>query len=132
MQASYEYGRNIGIAYQLVDDLLDFESSSEKLGKPAAADLKLGLATAPVLFATKKYPELEAMIARCFSQSGDVERAFKCVIESDGLEQTRDLAIKHCSDANHALKVFEPSAYKDALYNVTDLIINRIKWGQFK
>ena len=77
--AAYEYGRNVGIAFQLVDDLLDFVSSSEMLGKPAAADLKLGLATAPVLFASKKYPELEDMIARRFNQKGDVEKAFQCV-----------------------------------------------------
>ena len=77
--AAYEYGRNVGIAFQLVDDLLDFVSSSEMLGKPAAADLKLGLATAPVLFASKKYPELEDMIARRFNQKGDVEKAFQFV-----------------------------------------------------
>lgn len=51
---SFQYGRNIGLAFQLVDDLLDFVSSSEAMGKPAAADLKLGLATAPVLFACEK------------------------------------------------------------------------------
>ena len=78
-ELAYDYGRNVGIAFQLVDDLLDFVSSSELLGKPAAADLKLGLATAPVLFATKKYPELEDMIARRFGQKGDVEKAFQYV-----------------------------------------------------
>ena len=77
--AAYSYGRNIGIAFQLVDDLLDFVASSEQLGKPAAADLKLGLATAPVLFATNKFPELEDMIARRFCNPGDVEKAFECV-----------------------------------------------------
>lgn len=51
---SFQYGRNLGLAFQFVDDLLDFVSSSEQLGKPAAADLKLGLATAPVLFACEK------------------------------------------------------------------------------
>ena len=59
MEAAFQYGRNIGIAFQLVDDLLDFQSSSEMLGKPAAADLKLGLATAPVLYATAEFEELE-------------------------------------------------------------------------
>lgn len=49
-ECMYQYGRNIGIAFQLIDDLLDY-SSSQHIGKPAAADLKLGLATAPVLFA---------------------------------------------------------------------------------
>lgn len=53
-EIAFQYGRNIGLAFQLVDDMLDFVSSTETLGKPAAADLKLGLATAPVLFACEK------------------------------------------------------------------------------
>ena len=52
------------IALQLVDDLLDFVSSADMLGKPAAADLQLGLATAPVLFASSEFPQLHAMINR--------------------------------------------------------------------
>lgn len=53
-EIAFQYGRNIGLAFQLVDDMLDFISSTSTLGKPAAADLKLGLATAPVLFACEK------------------------------------------------------------------------------
>ena len=52
--AAFEYGRLLGTAFQLVDDLLDFVASSAQLGKPAAADLHLGLATAPVLFAAEQ------------------------------------------------------------------------------
>lgn len=53
-EVAFQYGRNIGLAFQLVDDMLDFVSSSAAMGKPTAADLKLGLATAPVLFACEK------------------------------------------------------------------------------
>lgn len=53
-ELAFQYGRNVGLAFQLVDDLLDFVSSSAAMGKPTAADLKLGLATAPVLFACEK------------------------------------------------------------------------------
>lgn len=53
-ELSFQYGRALGLAFQLVDDLLDFVSSSATMGKPTAADLKLGLATAPVLFACEK------------------------------------------------------------------------------
>jgi len=53
-EVAFQYGRNIGLAFQLVDDMLDFVSSTEQMGKPTAADLKLGLATAPVLFACEK------------------------------------------------------------------------------
>ena len=51
---AYQYGRNIGMGFQLIDDVLDFVSSDATMGKPTAADLKLGLATAPVLFASEK------------------------------------------------------------------------------
>lgn len=53
-ELAFQYGRNLGLAFQLVDDLLDFVSSAQAMGKPTAADLKLGLATAPVLFACEK------------------------------------------------------------------------------
>ena len=61
---AFLYGKHLGIAFQLVDDLLDFVSSADMLGKPAAADLQLGLATAPVLFASSEFPQLHAMITR--------------------------------------------------------------------
>ena len=51
---AFQYGRQLGMAFQLVDDLLDFIATSAQLGKPVAADLRLGLATAPVLFAAQK------------------------------------------------------------------------------
>ena len=51
---SFEFGHQLGMAFQLVDDLLDFIATSAELGKPAAADLRLGIATAPVLFAAQK------------------------------------------------------------------------------
>lgn len=54
VEVAFQYGRNIGLAFQLVDDLLDFVASSSTMGKPTAADLKLGLATAPVLFACER------------------------------------------------------------------------------
>ena len=85
---AYRYGQNIGIAFQLVDDWLDFVSSAELLGKPSAADLSLGLATAPVLFASEQFPELNKLILRRFSQPGDVQTAFQLVCQSEGLRQT--------------------------------------------
>merc|ERR1712107_82667 len=71
VENAFQYGGNIGIAFQLVDDLLDFTVSADQLGKPAAADLKLGLATAPVLFAAEKYPGLN-------DDTAEVQRARRC------------------------------------------------------
>jgi len=127
VEAAFQYGRNIGIAFQLVDDLLDFVSSADQLGKPAAADLSLGLATAPVLFAVSTFPSLNSMIARRFSQPGDVEEAFRLVLESNGLQQTKDLARNHCQAATLALNEITDSPFKAALVGLCDKVLNRLK-----
>ncbi|CAH0771613.1 unnamed protein product [Bemisia tabaci] len=126
-EVAFEYGRNVGLAFQLVDDLLDFVSSSDTMGKPTAADLKLGLATAPVLFACEKYPELNPMIMRRFQEEGDVEKAFELVHKSQGLEQTRFLARKHCLEAARLAGSIAESPYQKSLIVVSDLVINRMK-----
>jgi hexaprenyl-diphosphate synthase len=72
VEAAYSYGRNLGLAFQLVDDMLDYTVSGAELGKPAGADLELGLATAPLLFAWKERPELGRLIGRKFAGEGDV------------------------------------------------------------
>uniref|UniRef100_A0A0K0F962 Decaprenyl-diphosphate synthase subunit 1 (inferred by orthology to a human protein) n=1 Tax=Strongyloides venezuelensis TaxID=75913 RepID=A0A0K0F962_STRVS len=95
----YEYGKSLGLAFQLIDDMLDFSATSDTLGKPAGNDLKQGLATGPVLYAAKKYPELNILINRNFSQEGDTKKAWDIVMNSDGLEKTRELAERYCLEA---------------------------------
>lgn len=73
VDAAYLYGRNLGLAFQLVDDMLDYTTSGEELGKPAGADLELGLATAPLLFAWRKHKELGVLVSRKFTGVGDVQ-----------------------------------------------------------
>jgi hexaprenyl-diphosphate synthase len=75
VEAAYAYGRNLGMAFQLVDDMLDYTAvSGEQLGKPAGADLELGLATAPLLFAWELRPELGVLVGRRFGGEGDVSK----------------------------------------------------------
>lgn len=73
VDAAYTYGRNLGLAFQLVDDMLDYTISGQELGKPAGADLELGLATAPLLFAWRQHQELGALVGRKFAGDGDVQ-----------------------------------------------------------
>jgi len=127
VDVSFQYGRNLGLAFQLVDDLLDFVSSTDTMGKPAASDLKLGLATAPVLFACEKYPELNPMIMRRFQEPGDVERAFELVYKSQGLEQTQFLAKKHSLEAIRLANSLSESPYQKALHVIADMTISRMK-----
>ncbi|XP_071397938.1 all trans-polyprenyl-diphosphate synthase PDSS1 [Centroberyx affinis] len=126
-EIAYQYGKNVGIAFQLVDDVLDFTSCANQLGKPSAADLKLGLATGPVLFACQQFPELHAMIIRRFSSKGDVDRAWQYVLQSDGVEQTHYLARRYCQEAIRQISMLRPSAERDALIRLTEMVLTRDK-----
>ncbi|XP_035217254.1 decaprenyl-diphosphate synthase subunit 1-like isoform X2 [Stegodyphus dumicola] len=126
-ETAFQYGRNVGIAFQLIDDLLDFISSQSELGKPAAADLRLGLATAPVLYASQKYPELKPLILRGFSNLGDVEKAYEAVLKSDGLPRTKLLAEQHCNKALSHISILADSIEKRALVAVIEKVLERSK-----
>uniref|UniRef100_U3IVW4 All trans-polyprenyl-diphosphate synthase PDSS1 n=1 Tax=Anas platyrhynchos platyrhynchos TaxID=8840 RepID=U3IVW4_ANAPP len=123
-EIAYQYGKNVGIAFQLIDDVLDFTSCADRLGKPAAADLKLGLATGPVLFACRQFPEMNAMIMRRFSKPGDVERARKYVLQSDGVQQTTYLAQRYCHEATREISKLRPSPEREALIQLTEMVIS--------
>ncbi|KAI9570135.1 terpenoid synthase [Boletus coccyginus] len=124
-EVAYAYGRNIGIAFQLVDDILDF-SSSTALGKPGSGtDLRLGLATGPVLYAAEEYPELEPLISREFKYDGDVERALSLIHASSGISRTRDLAQAYAEKARAVLGVLPASEAREALEALADGVIRR-------
>eukprot|EP00057_Strongylocentrotus_purpuratus_P027242 XP_011681716.1 PREDICTED: decaprenyl-diphosphate synthase subunit 1 [Strongylocentrotus purpuratus] len=126
-EIAYQYGRNIGMAFQLVDDILDFVSCDDAMGKPTSADLKLGLATAPVLFAAEKYPELNDMIMRRFSHTGDVERARKAVANTDSIQQSRFLAEQHSREAVRQIEKLTNCAERQALIYLTQEVLSRHK-----
>ncbi len=93
----------------------------------AGSDLKLGLATAPVLFAARQYPHLNDLIQRRFVEQGDVEKAFQLVVDSEGLVKTKNLAQKHVAEAVKALQTLSESKYKQGLITICDKVLNRLK-----
>ncbi|KAL2134346.1 hypothetical protein VTI74DRAFT_401 [Chaetomium olivicolor] len=127
VDAAYAYGKNLGLAFQLVDDMLDYTRSEKELGKPAGADLELGLATAPLLFAWKTMPELGALVGRKFANEGDVERARDLVMQSDGIQQTRALAEDYAEKAIAAISAFPNSEAKDGLIEMAVKTLKRQK-----
>ena len=127
VEAAYAYGKNLGLAFQLVDDMLDYTISGQELGKPAGADLELGLATAPLLFAWKENEQLGVLVGRKFSSNGDVERARDIVSRSHGLEQTRALAQEYADKAISALDGFPDSEAKDGLIEMCHKTMKRRK-----
>jgi geranylgeranyl pyrophosphate synthase len=125
--ASYNYGKSVGMAFQLVDDVLDFEGDVKSMGKPALTDLRAGLSTAPVLFAAEEYPGLEVMMDRKFKEDGDVEKSRELVLHSQGIERTKELARVHAERAMEAILPWEESEHRDALINLAYKVVQRTK-----
>lgn len=125
---AYAYGRNLGIAFQLIDDTLDFLPASSSLGKPSAgSDLSLGLTTAPSLYAWQEDPSLGPLIGRKFREPGDVQRARDLVLNSNGIERTRELARKFAAEARRGIEVGLPASQaRDALVELTNKVIDRV------
>lgn len=121
----YNYGRHLGLAFQIVDDLLDFTSSADTLGKPAGSDLRSGNLTAPVLYAMEEKPYLEALIEREFAEDGDLDQAIALVLDSKGLERTKELAAHHAQLAVQHLAGLPTSTSREALINLKDYVLSR-------
>ena len=96
-------------------------------GKPAAADLRLSLATAPVLFASQQFPKLRGLVARRFRRVGDVEATGALVAESDGRQRTRELAGSYSEAAVTSLRHMRGSGHKQELLNMAETLASRAK-----
>merc|ERR1719223_178031 len=125
VEAAYSYGKHVGVAFQLVDDILDFEGNVDTLGKPVCADLSAGLATAPVLYAAEEFSELKPMVTRKFRGSGEVDQALKLIMKSQGIARTKDLARAHADHAIKSLMILKQSEFRDALIHLAYKVVNR-------
>jgi all-trans-nonaprenyl-diphosphate synthase len=122
----YNYGQNLGLAFQIVDDILDFTGSTDTLGKPVGSDLKSGNLTAPVLFALTEQPHLKTLIAREFTEDGDLEQALELIQNSQGLEKAKALAADYAQLAVENIATLEVSESKQVLINLTDFVLSRL------
>ncbi len=144
-----EYGRNAGLAFQLVDDLLDFTASPEKLGKPVLSDLKEGKVTLPLIFALEAGANSSAdgngegaghshahfngdgrrLVAKVLEerdfQSVRPEQITMLVKETGALERARKLARDYVGRAKDSLSELPDTEYRRALLAVPDFILDR-------
>ncbi|XP_057540306.1 solanesyl diphosphate synthase 1, chloroplastic-like [Amaranthus tricolor] len=122
----YEYGRNLGLSFQIVDDILDFTQSAQQLGKPAGADLAKGNLTAPVIFALEVAPKLREIIESEFSETGSLEEAIELVKSCGGIERARELAKEKADTALQSLECIPDSAFRLALERMVLFNLERI------
>jgi octaprenyl-diphosphate synthase len=141
-----DYGRNAGLAFQLVDDLLDFTASPEKLGKPVLSDLKEGKVTLPLIFSLRAQAAahgasadangdphtngdgrrmVEKVLEERDFRSVRAEEIAKLVRETGALERAANLAKEHVRRAKASLEVLPDTEYRRALLAVPDFILDR-------
>ena len=152
-EALAEYGRNAGLAFQLVDDLLDFTASLEKLGKPVLSDLKEGKVTLPLIFALENGAlengalqsaangnghvnavsgannDGRRLVAKVLEERGFVsvqpEQITRLVRETGALDRASKLARAHVDRAKECLSELPDTEYRRALLAVPDFILER-------
>ena len=124
------YGMNLGMAFQLVDDALDYGGATQSLGKNAGDDFRAGKPTMPLLLAVKRTGAGEAKfwertIVRREQTDDDFRRARELVLATGALQATFELAREYTASANGALTVFEAGEMKTALEDLADFAVSR-------
>jgi octaprenyl-diphosphate synthase len=129
-QALADYGRYAGLAFQLVDDLLDFTASAQQLGKPVLSDLKEGKVTLPLIYAMENgHREARELVARVLAEkefdSVRPETIVSLVNDSGALDRVRCLAQDYAQRAKVCLNGHRDSEYARALATLPDFILER-------
>ena len=125
------YGANLGIAFQLIDDALDYGGSSAKLGKNVGDDFREGKITLPVVLAYRRgSDEDRAFWKRCLQDGGatdgDLDHAIALLKETKAIETTVDRARHYGAMAKDALAPFKDGPHKRALLEVVDFCVSRV------
>ncbi len=126
LQLLHHFGRQLGLAFQVVDDILDFTSSEQQLGKPAASDLASGYLTAPVLYALQEHSSLAGLIDRELTSEDDLKQALQLVRDSDAIPRSRELAQRFARESQEAVMWLPESRYKSALVDLPDFVLSRL------
>ncbi|MGE5759583.1 MAG: octaprenyl diphosphate synthase [Gemmatimonadota bacterium] len=127
-QAMIAYGRHLGMAFQLVDDMLDYRANREELGKNLGDDLAEGKPTLPLIYALSHSSPAEVARIRAAIEEGgleDLEAITRTIESSGGLEYTARLAQRERDLATGALADLPDSAYKQALHALADFAVSR-------
>jgi octaprenyl-diphosphate synthase len=129
-KALSDYGHNLGIAFQMIDDLFDYTMDTADLGKEVGADLREGKLTLPVIHALKQAnsADRDQMIKIIQNEDFSVDE-FKTLValieKNDGIDYTLKKAAEHVETAKKTLSVFEASKIRDSLCDIADYVLER-------
>jgi octaprenyl-diphosphate synthase len=132
VEALAQYGMEMGIAFQLVDDLLDYTATQEDFGKPVGNDFKEGKITLPLIYALKVGSDKDRNNIKEFSKKDqftdeDFRFIFKLVKDQGGLEYTEKKAVEAKEKAKEFLEILRPDENRQILMDLADYVIERKK-----
>lgn len=124
------FGYDVGVAFQLADDILDYVSEESRFGKPKGGDLREGKLTFPLIVALRSADEKESKVIKDAMRAGHIStEQLKAVLDIihryDGMEETRALAREYVAKAKKHLEPFKPSLEKESLLGLADYLVER-------
>lgn len=127
-QSALLFGHHLGVAFQIIDDRLDWVGQEEELGKPVASDLRNGIITAPVLFAAQEKELVKDLLAQGLPRGEeDVERIIGVVQSSSALQKTQELAEQHLRKALEALSFMPSTLINESFAELIASVTSRTK-----
>ncbi len=128
VEALRDYGRHLGLAYQLIDDALDYAQSAEQTGKSVGQDLSEGKTTLPLIQAMRKSKGADLELLRNSIKNGsseELENILGIIESTDAIKYTADTAKHHAERACEALKVVPSNPYRLALEELSHFVVER-------
>lgn len=126
------YGHNIGIAFQIVDDIFDITSSKGRIGKPTGNDIREGIITLPMLRAMQfgseaQRAELSQLIGKSPIADDEVERSLLILRDGPAIESSLQTALAYVAEAKAQLEAFAPCPAREMLCDIADYVVSRDK-----
>jgi octaprenyl-diphosphate synthase len=123
----HNYGYNLGVAFQIIDDILDYIGTEEEMGKPVGSDLQLGTLTLPGLMLVERYPA-DNPVNKYFlnpTQKEYITKTIEMVRNTDIIAKCFDIAGEYRDKACEGLKLLPANESRESLLSLAEFIVNR-------
>src|SRR5947209_1584016 len=127
----HNYGINLGIAFQIIDDILDYTEDQTTIGKPAGNDLRQGMVTLPLIYALQGQPhnghlqQIQRLLKKTTHSEEDIHAVVNWVVKGTGVERSFSDAHLYANEARKALHHFPASRDRDVLDELIDFVVTR-------
>jgi len=122
----WQIGHYIGMAFQIIDDILDYTRDSKKVGKPLGMDIKQGIFTLPLIYADEKsHNEISKILLKDSYNDIDIAKVIDITKENGGIEKAKQLAHKYSSKAYEKINMLPDIEYKNVIYEITKKLLER-------